>query len=103
MQNKGAFTDSDGIRTPTFMAYESPSFMAHEPRLLCHVLEGSEGETHKAWWHIRVETPTALHSVAHRLSHQIPAESEMSRQNRATRYSVQLSHLKTPLASEKGT
>ena len=35
-------------------------------------------------WHIRVETPIALHSVAHRVSHQIPAESEMSRQNRAT-------------------
>ena len=52
-----------------------------------------------------METPIALHSVAHRVSHQIPAESEMSRQNRATppksrcrtflrtpqsRYSVQL-------------
>ena len=31
-----------------------------------------------------METPIALHSVAHRVSHQIPAESEMSRQNRAT-------------------
>ena len=29
---------------------------------------------------IRLETPIALHSVAHRVSHQIPAESEMSRQ-----------------------
>ena len=35
-------------------------------------------------WHIRVETPIALRSVAHRVSHHIPAESEMSRQNRAT-------------------
>ena len=31
-----------------------------------------------------METLIALHSVAHRVSHQIPAESEMSRQNRAT-------------------
>ena len=31
-----------------------------------------------------METPIALHSVAHRVPHQIPAESEMSRQNRAT-------------------
>ena len=31
-------------------------------------------------WHIRVETPIALHSVAHRVSHQIPTESETSRQ-----------------------
>ena len=29
-------------------------------------------------------TPIALHSVAHRVPHQIPAESEMSRQNRTT-------------------
>ena len=31
-----------------------------------------------------METPIALHNVAHRVSHHIPAESEMSRQNRAT-------------------
>ena len=31
-----------------------------------------------------MDAPIALHSVAHRVSHQIPAESEMSRQNRAT-------------------
>ena len=31
-----------------------------------------------------MKTPIALHSVAHRVSHHIPAESEMSRQNRAT-------------------
>ena len=31
-----------------------------------------------------MKTPIALHSVAHRVSHQIPAESEMSRQDRAT-------------------
>ena len=44
-------------------------------------------------WHIRVETPIALHSVAHRVSHQIPAESEMSRQNRATPPQIKVSHL----------
>ena len=56
------------------------------------------------YWHIRVETPIALHSVAHRVSHQIPAESEMSRQNRATppksSLRVKVSHLSpdTPVA-----
>ena len=40
-----------------------------------------------------METPIALHSVAHRVSHQIPAESEMSRQNRATPPQIKVSHL----------
>ena len=41
-----------------------------------------------------METPIALHSVAHRVSHQIPAdsESEVSRQNRATPQ-IKVSHL----------
>ena len=43
--------------------------------------------------HIRVETPIALHSVAHRVSHRNPAESEMSRQNRATPPQIKVSHL----------
>ena len=34
-----------------------------------------------------------LHSVAHRVSHQVPAESEMSRQNRATPPQIKVSHL----------
>ena len=44
-------------------------------------------------WHIRVETPIGLHSVAHRVSHQIPAESEMLRQHRATPPRIKVSHL----------
>ena len=40
-----------------------------------------------------METPIALHSVAHRVSHHIPAESEMSRQNRATPPQINVSHL----------
>ena len=40
-----------------------------------------------------METPIALHSVAHRVSHQIPAESEMSRQNRAAPPQIKVSHL----------
>ena len=40
-----------------------------------------------------METPIALHSVAHRVSHQIPAESEMSRQNRATPPEMKVLHL----------
>ena len=40
-----------------------------------------------------METPITLHSVAHRVSHQIPAESEMSRQNRATPPQIKLSRL----------
>ena len=40
-----------------------------------------------------METPIELHSVAHRVSHQIPAESEMSRQNRATPPQIKVSHL----------
>ena len=40
-----------------------------------------------------METSIALHSVAHRVSHQIPAESEMSRQNRATPPQIKVSHL----------
>ena len=44
-------------------------------------------------WHMRVETPIALHNVAHRVSHQIPAESAMSRQNRATPPQIKVSHL----------
>ena len=35
----------------------------------------------------------ALHSVAHRVWHQIPAESEMLRQNRATPPQIKVSHL----------
>ena len=34
-----------------------------------------------------------LHSVAHKVSHQIPAESEVSRQNRATPPQIKVSHL----------
>ena len=41
----------------------------------------------------------ALHSVAHRVSHQIPAESEMSRQNRATPPQIKVSHLSRDLPS----
>ena len=40
-----------------------------------------------------LETPIALHSVARRVSHQIPAESEMSRQNRATPPQIKVLHL----------
>ena len=40
-----------------------------------------------------MEIPIALHGVAHRVSHQIPAESEMSRQNRATPPQIKVSHL----------
>ena len=40
-----------------------------------------------------METPIALHSVAHRVSPQVPAESEMSRQNRATPPQIKVSHL----------
>ena len=35
----------------------------------------------------------ALHNVAHRVLRQIPAESEMSRQNRATPPQIKVSHL----------
>ena len=45
-----------------------------------------------------METPIALHSVAHRVSHQIPAGSEMSRQNRATPPpQIKVSHLSPDL------
>ena len=48
---------------------------------------------------IRVETPIALHSVAHRVSHPIQAESEMSRQNRATAPKSRCrTFLRTPLS-----
>ena len=40
-----------------------------------------------------METPIALHSVAHRVLHLIPAESEMSRQNRATPPQIKVWHL----------
>ena len=40
-----------------------------------------------------METPIALHSVANRVPHQIPAESEMSRQNRAIPPQIKVSHL----------
>ena len=33
----------------------------------------------RPWWHIRVETPIAVHSVARRVSHQIPAEKTRCR------------------------
>ena len=42
-----------------------------------------------------METPIALHSVAHRVSHQILAESEMSRQNRAAPPPPQKSRCRT--------
>ena len=44
-----------------------------------------------------METPIALHSVAHGVSHQIPAESEMSRQNRPPKSRCR-AFLRTPLA-----
>ena len=40
-----------------------------------------------------METPIALHRVAHRVSNRIPAESETSRQNRATPPQIKVSHL----------
>ena len=40
-----------------------------------------------------METPIALHNVAHRVSHQIPSDIEMSRQNRATPPQIKVSHL----------
>ena len=46
-----------------------------------------------AKWHICVETPITLPNVAHRVSHQIPAESEMSGQNRPKPPQIKVSHL----------
>ena len=43
-----------------------------------------------------METPFALHSVPQRVSHQIPAESEMSRQNRATAPQIKVAPFSAP-------
>ena len=63
------------------------------PKLLGLARRGAVPVKISTSWHIRVETPIALHSVAHRVLHQIPAESEMSRQNRATPPQIKVSHL----------